>query len=203
MSCEGPLVELGEVVGGVAEAVPLEAEPADVFLDGVDVLLLFFFGVGVVEAQVGFAAELVGEAEVDADGLGVADVEVAVGLGGKAGLDDGVAVFFGADVLGDDVVEEVGGGVGWAWISGFALVMGLPNSLIIRRLQVASAVDAVDATSWRVGQISECMSLAAANGFQAAALPAGMGWATKRTPSAAQTRLMVSKRGALSGRRAL
>jgi hypothetical protein len=40
-------------------------------------------------------------------------------------------------------------------------------------------------------------------GFQAAALLAGIGWATKRTPSAAQTRLMVSKRGALSGRRAL
>jgi hypothetical protein len=84
---QGPLVELREVVGGVAEALPLEAEPADVGLDGVDVLLLFFFGVGVVEAQVGLAAELVGEAEVDADGLGVADVEVAVGLGGKAGLD--------------------------------------------------------------------------------------------------------------------
>ncbi len=78
---EGPLVELGEVVGGVAEAIPVEAEPADVFLDGVDVLLLFFFGIGVVEAQVGFAAELVGETEVEADGLGVADVEVAVGLG--------------------------------------------------------------------------------------------------------------------------
>ncbi len=108
---DGPGVELGEVVGGVAEAVPLEAEPADVFLNGIDVLLLFFFGVGVVEAEVGFAAELVGEAEVDADGLGVADVEVAIGLGGKAGLDDGVAEFFGADVLGDDFLEEVGGGV--------------------------------------------------------------------------------------------
>lgn len=30
-----------------------------------------------------------------------------------------------------------------------------------------------------------------------------MGWATRRTPSAAQTRLTVSKRGALSGRNAL
>jgi hypothetical protein len=107
---QSPLVELAEVVGGVAEAVPLEAEPADVGLDGIDVLLLFFFRVGVVEAQVGLAAELVGEAEVDADGLGVADVEVAVGLGGKAGLDLGVAVLFGAHILGDDVAEEVGGG---------------------------------------------------------------------------------------------
>ena len=38
---------------------------------------------------------------------------------------------------------------------------------------------------------------------QAAALPTGMGCATKRTPSAAQTRLMVSKRGELLGRSAL
>ena len=84
---QSPLVELAEVVGGVAEALPLEAEPAHVGHDGVDVLLLFLFGIGVVEAQVGFAAELVGETEVDADGLGVADVQVAVGLGRKARLD--------------------------------------------------------------------------------------------------------------------
>ena len=98
---ESPLVELAEVVGGVAELVPIEAEPVDVFLDGVDVLLLFFFGIGVVEAEIGFAAELVGETEVKADGLGVADVKVAVGLGRKARLDDCVAVFFGVDVFGD------------------------------------------------------------------------------------------------------
>ncbi len=120
MSCKSPLVELAEVVGGVAEALPVEAEPAHVVLDGVDVLLLFFLGIGVVEAQVGFAAELVGEAEVDADGLGVADVEVAVGLGRKAGLDVGVAVFFGAHVFGDDVAEEVGGS-GVSGLSGFAV----------------------------------------------------------------------------------
>ena len=48
---------------------------------------LFLGRVGVVEAQVALAAELVGEAEVQADGLGVADVQVAVGLGRKAGVD--------------------------------------------------------------------------------------------------------------------
>ena len=116
MSLQSPLVELAEVVGGVAEPLPLEAEPAHVLPDGVDVLLLFLFGIGVVEAQVGLAAELVGEAEVDADGLGVADVQVAVGLGWKARLDDRVAVLFGAHILGDDVAEEVG----WAVVSVWA-----------------------------------------------------------------------------------
>jgi hypothetical protein len=48
--------------------------------------LLFLFRIGVIEAQVCFAAELVGEPEVDANGLGVTDVKVAVGLGRKASL---------------------------------------------------------------------------------------------------------------------
>ena len=48
-----PLVELVEIVGGVEEAVPVEAEPLDVFHDGVDVLGVFLLGIGVVEAQVG------------------------------------------------------------------------------------------------------------------------------------------------------
>ena len=55
----GPLVELLEVVGRVVEVLaPVEAEPAHVALDRVDVLLLFLRRVGVVEAQVAAAAEL-------------------------------------------------------------------------------------------------------------------------------------------------
>ena len=82
--------------------------------------------VGVVESQVGFAAELLSEAEVEADGLGVTDVEVAVGLGREAGLDDGVAETVSADVFGDLVAEEVGerGSFGGAAF-GFRSVMAL------------------------------------------------------------------------------
>ena len=63
---------------------PVESEPAHVGLDRVDVLLLLLDGVRVVEAQVAAAAELLGDAEVQADRLGVPDVEVAVGLGREA-----------------------------------------------------------------------------------------------------------------------
>jgi hypothetical protein len=71
----GPVVELVEVVGGEVEMLaPVEAEPADVFLDRVDVLLLFLDRVGVVEAQVAAAAELLGDPEVERDRLGVAEV---------------------------------------------------------------------------------------------------------------------------------
>ena len=56
---DGPLVELLEVVRGEVEVLaPVEPQPADVGLDGVDVLLLFLHRVGVVEAQVAAAAEL-------------------------------------------------------------------------------------------------------------------------------------------------
>ncbi len=66
---------------------PVEAEPAHVLLDRLDVLELLLDRVGVVEAQVAAAAELGGDPEVEADRLGVADVEIAVGLGRKAGDD--------------------------------------------------------------------------------------------------------------------
>jgi len=52
----GPLVELLEIVGGVEQAVPLEAQPAHVIHDGIDVLLFLLGRVGVVEAQVALAA---------------------------------------------------------------------------------------------------------------------------------------------------
>ncbi len=85
---DGPLVQLLEVVRGEEQVLaPVVAEPAHVGLDGVDVLLLFLLGVRVVEAQVAAAAELLGNAEVEADRLGVADVQVAVRLGRKASHD--------------------------------------------------------------------------------------------------------------------
>ena len=71
---EGKLKELAEIVGGVIDVFPAEAEPLDVLLDGVDILDVFFDGIGVVEAQVARAAILTGDAEVEADGLGVTDV---------------------------------------------------------------------------------------------------------------------------------
>ena len=81
----GPVVELLEIVGGVIEVLaPVEAQPAHVALDGVDILLLLLGRVGVVEAQVAAAAELLRHAEIEADRLGVADVQVAVGLRRKA-----------------------------------------------------------------------------------------------------------------------
>src|SRR3546814_2794998 len=63
------------------------------------------FRSGVVEAQVAQAAELGGDAEVQADRLGVADVQVAVGLGREAGADGGMLSV--GQVLAEDMADEV------------------------------------------------------------------------------------------------
>ena len=55
----GPAVEPLEIVRRVIEVLaPVEAEPAHVRFDRVDVFLLFLGRIGVVEAQIAVAAEL-------------------------------------------------------------------------------------------------------------------------------------------------
>ena len=97
---DGNVVQLLEVVAGVELGVPLEAQPPDVALDGLDVLDVLGERVGVVEAQVHAATELPGDAEIQADRLGVPDVRIAVGLGWEPRA-DGPPELAGRLVLGD------------------------------------------------------------------------------------------------------
>ena len=91
----GGAVHEVEVVAGLVEVgvagAPFQSKPSHLHGvdDGVDVFGVFFFGVGVVKAQVAHAAVVARQAKVQADALGVADVQVAVGLGRKAGADLG------------------------------------------------------------------------------------------------------------------
>ena len=112
----GPPVQRLEVAGGKIEVLaPIEAQPAHVPLDGFDILVLFLGGVGVVEAQVAAPAELVGDAEVQAHRLGVADVQVTVGLGREA-RDHGLYPP-GLHVAMDDLADEVAAGLGVSGLS--------------------------------------------------------------------------------------
>ena len=76
----GPGVKLVEIVGSVKFLVPLEAEPLDVLLDRIDIFSVLLGRVGVVKAEVGLSAVLLGEPEVDADALRVSEMEVPVRL---------------------------------------------------------------------------------------------------------------------------
>ncbi|EKY04599.1 hypothetical protein HMPREF9120_02180 [Neisseria sp. oral taxon 020 str. F0370] len=103
---DGVVEQLVEIIGGKTRlARPFKAQPLHVFLDGIDVFVAFFFGIGVVKAQVAQAVIHIGEAEIEADGFGVADVQVAVGLGWEAGLDG--TVFAAFEVFFDDGADEV------------------------------------------------------------------------------------------------
>ena len=88
----GRAVHEAEVVAGLvqvafAAVVPAKAQPLHRVLDAVDVFGVFFFGVGVVKAQVAHATVVARQAKVDADAFGVANVQVAIGLGREAGAD--------------------------------------------------------------------------------------------------------------------
>src|SRR5208283_2082437 len=102
-----PRMELIEVVGGIEQPVfPVGAEPAHVGDDRIHVLLLFLFRVRVVKAQIGLAAELRRQTEVDADGFGVANVEISVGLRRKTRLHTPL-VFVRLQVLENDVADKI------------------------------------------------------------------------------------------------
>ena len=84
---------------------PIEAEPAHVAHDGVDIFLLFLGRVGVVEAQVAVAAEFLGNAEIETNRLGVTDMQIAVRLRRETGNDRLVPA--GRQVGANDVADEI------------------------------------------------------------------------------------------------
>ena len=82
-----PGIQLVKVVAGIQFLVPLKAQPLDVLLDGVHVLGVFLGGVGVVVAEVGFAAVLLRQAKVEADTLGMTQMQVSVRFRRETGHD--------------------------------------------------------------------------------------------------------------------
>ena len=104
----GELVQDVVVIGRVVPMrAPVVAEPAHGGRDRILVLDLLLQRIGVVEAQMARAAVFGGKAEIQDDRFGVAVVQVAVGLGRKAG-DDASAIRAVGVVLRDDRAQEVG-----------------------------------------------------------------------------------------------
>src|SRR4029077_19962694 len=104
---------------------PVEAKPVYVPLDGVDVFLLLLHGIGIVEANVVAAAEFDGKAEVQADRLCVAEMQIAVRLRWKA-RDDALHQAAGEVSL-DHVANE---------IPGLFVCRGLRHRLLVIHLPV-------------------------------------------------------------------
>lgn len=108
LQCVG--VQLIEVIGGEVKAIfPVESQPPDVPLDPFHEVHILRLGIGIVEPEVAQAAVLLRDPEIQADRLGVADMEVAVGLGREAGDDRAFPAAFqiGADDVADEVARDI------------------------------------------------------------------------------------------------
>ena len=84
----------------------------DILLDGVHILGVLLGGVGVIHAQVAQAVVPLSGAEVDAQGLAVSDVQIAVGLRRKTGVDGhSLELTTLCDVLVDEIDNKVFAGL--------------------------------------------------------------------------------------------
>lgn len=100
--------EVEHVAGEIKMAAPVETEPVDVFLDAVDVFLVFLARIGIVEAQVASPADgsvFLTESKVQADGFGVSNVKVSIGFRGETG--DGRRVLALGKIGGDHVPDKI------------------------------------------------------------------------------------------------
>ena len=100
-------IETVEIVGRMVEVgAPVIAQPAHRVLDRILVFDVFLDRVGVVEAQMAHAAVFCGQAEIQADRLGVADMQITVRLRRKAS-DHSPSVLVGVQILGNDLPKEI------------------------------------------------------------------------------------------------
>ena len=83
---DSQIVELGEIVGSIVFAVtPVEAKPVNIFANRIYVFNILLHGVGIIEAKVASAAELLSHTEIHADCFCMAYMKVAVWLRWKTG----------------------------------------------------------------------------------------------------------------------
>ena len=61
----GPFIKPLEIVGGVSDiSIPADIQPFHISLNGIDKFLIFFGGIGVIEAQIAAPAEFRGNSEI-------------------------------------------------------------------------------------------------------------------------------------------
>ena len=172
----GPRIELLEIVGGVIEVLaPIEAEPAHVALDGVDIFLRLLGRVGVVVAQVAVAAELLRHAEIEADRLGMADMEIAVRLRRKAG--DHAFVPARGQVRANDVADEILAGFPYCSFSdGHAVIFGMArrwrHRARIEQIARPGQVRRFTLPHWRKSNLGPIFTIASLSSLNGPADPA-------------------------------
>src|SRR5439155_25690571 len=96
-----------EIIGSVVKPLPpIEAEPAHVFHDRLDIFDVLLGWVGIVEAQIAKALVFGRQTEVEADRLGMAKVQITVVLRRKA-RQEATTELVGSQVFFEDRLNEM------------------------------------------------------------------------------------------------
>ena len=102
-----PVVQLVKIIRGKKLSVlPVKSQPTDIGFDCINIFLFFLAGIRVVETEVAFAVVFLGQAKIQADALGVPDVQVAVGFGWKPRVNAAIP-FSGLQIGFDDLLDKV------------------------------------------------------------------------------------------------
>lgn len=81
---QGQALQLFEVIAGKSDFIRRIAQPFDIILNLLDVLMRFFIWVGIVVAQVASASSSEGSFEIDPHGFEMSNMKVAIGLWRKS-----------------------------------------------------------------------------------------------------------------------
>ena len=80
-------VQLLKVVGSIEHPlIPAKAQPFYILLDGIHILHIFLDRICVIKAEIAQAVVLLCQAEIQADGLGMANMKIAIWLWWKTGM---------------------------------------------------------------------------------------------------------------------
>ena len=82
-----PVIKLLEVIRSIELFIPLKAEPFYIFLYGIYKLLLFFFWVGIIKAEIYRRVVLLTQTKVDANSLRMPNMQITIRLWRKTKTD--------------------------------------------------------------------------------------------------------------------
>jgi len=104
------LIKFFEIIGGVKQPVfPVEPQPSDIVDDRLNIFHRFSRRIGVVQPKIAGSLIIPGDAEIEAYGFGMTDMNIAVRFRRKTGRNFPV-VFVRFQIVIDDVADKIGRG---------------------------------------------------------------------------------------------
>ena len=105
----GSLVHCIKIVRCPEFLIPLESEPVNVSLNGLNEFNIFLGRICIIVSQIASAAVLECSTEIQAEGLSVSDMQISVRFRGKSCYD--LLVLAGCQVIVNDVMDKISGHV--------------------------------------------------------------------------------------------